>query len=75
MDVQAICQYVADTLKQAESYDLLVLRSIVEDMTVSFRLCWDPSLTSAGFAAIVWPCNLQRDHSAFYCLLQECQQE
>lgn len=35
LDVSSICQYVADTLKQAESYDLLVLRSIVEDMTVS----------------------------------------
>ena len=35
MDVGSICQYVADTLKQAESYDLLVLRSIVEDMTVA----------------------------------------
>lgn len=34
IDVSSICQYVADTLKQAESYDLLVLRSIVEDMTV-----------------------------------------
>lgn len=39
MDVSAICQYVADTLKQAESYDLLVLRSIVEDMTVSLSDC------------------------------------
>lgn len=35
MDVSSICQYLTDTLKQAESYDLLMLRSIVENMTVS----------------------------------------
>jgi len=34
MDVSSICQYLTDTLKQAESYDLLMLRSIVENMTV-----------------------------------------
>ena len=62
MDVQAICQYVADTLKQAESYDLLVLRSIVEDMTVSSRLSEEPSLTCATFAAN--GCALMSIHSA-----------
>ena len=62
MDVQAICQYVADTLKQAESYDLLVLRSIVEDMTVSSRLCQEPSLMCATFAAI--ECAFMSIHSA-----------
>ena len=35
MDVNAICQYVADTLKQAETHDLLMLMSIIKKMTVS----------------------------------------
>ena len=73
LDVQAICQYVADTLKQAESYDLLVLRSIVEDMTVSSRLSWEPSLTCATFAAI--ECAFMSIHSAVGgtgCFLLPC---
>jgi hypothetical protein len=34
MDTGAICQYLANTLKAAQSYDLLVLKSLVEEMTV-----------------------------------------
>ena len=34
IDVSSICQCLSDTLKQAESYDLLMLRLIVENMTV-----------------------------------------
>lgn len=33
--MNAICQYVADTLKQAETHDLLMLMSIIKKMTVS----------------------------------------
>ena len=34
MDTAAIAQYLANTLKAAQSYDLLVLKSLVADMTV-----------------------------------------
>lgn len=35
MDTSAICQYLANTLKAAQSFDLLVLKALVSDMTVS----------------------------------------
>lgn len=35
MDTSAICQYLANTLKAAQSYDLLVLKALLSDMTVS----------------------------------------
>lgn len=35
MDTSAICQYIANTLKAAQSYDLLVLKALLSDMTVS----------------------------------------
>ncbi len=34
MDTAAIAQYLANTLKAAQSYDLLVLKALVADMTV-----------------------------------------
>ncbi|BDA48856.1 THO complex subunit 2 [Coccomyxa sp. Obi] len=33
MDTSAICQYIANTLKAAQSYDLLVLKALLSDMT------------------------------------------
>ncbi|KAK9917111.1 hypothetical protein WJX75_001006 [Coccomyxa subellipsoidea] len=33
MDTSAICQYLANTLKAAQSFDLLVLKALVSDMT------------------------------------------
>lgn len=38
MDTGAICQYLANTLKAAQSYDLVVLKSMVEEMTVRCSL-------------------------------------
>jgi hypothetical protein len=38
MDTSAICQYLANTLKAAQSFDLLVLKALVSDMTVSHCL-------------------------------------
>ena len=71
IDVSSICQYVADTLKQAESYDLLVLRSIVEDMTVGqlhlpakrFLRCCLPGHSTNALAA---PCL--SEHTAYVLL-------
>ena len=34
MEITAICQYLANQLKQGESFDLLVLKELVSAMTV-----------------------------------------
>ncbi len=37
MDLSAICQYLANTLKAAQSFDMLVLKALVSDMSVSHQ--------------------------------------
>jgi len=44
MDVGAICQYLANTLKAAQSFDLLVLKALVADMTVCLHISAHPSV-------------------------------
>ena len=34
MDLAAVCQYLANTLKAAQPFDLLVLKALVNDMSV-----------------------------------------
>ncbi len=58
MDTAAICQYLANTLKAAQSFDLLVLKALVSDMTVSLpstslpKLQQQQLMNQAGFAQI-----------------------
>lgn len=58
MDTSAICQYIANTLKAAQSYDLLVLKALLSDMTVSHPghplLCTSHALHAAGSLACKW---------------------
>lgn len=44
MDTAAICQYLANTLKAAQFFDLLVLKALVSDMTVGLPSTTLPKL-------------------------------